>query len=75
MSVEYYLTCPRHKEFVWVGSDGLSGPQLHGRKELIAFIIQHRACSLVVKNEHTLDDNFCEWDETCWDEFLTYEDY
>jgi len=73
MSVEYNLVCHKHKEQVWVCSDGISGPMLQCGWEAAGFMITHRDCDLNVIDEN---DDSCEdykqWEKGSWKELLNY---
>ena len=78
MSVEFYLVCHKHKERLWVCSDGLSGPltQLSDNRTLAAFIITHRNCELSVIDENNEGyEDYIKWDESDYKDLLRYDAY
>jgi hypothetical protein len=56
VSVEYYLLCEKHKQYVHACSDGFSGPLLQCDKSLAYFVITHRGCAITIINEHVEED-------------------
>ena len=75
MSVEYYIVCNKHKEYVHVCSDGGRGPLLQCDRSLAAFLITHRHCDLNVINEDEEEEleSYKEWDLENWRESLRYD--
>jgi hypothetical protein len=70
MSTYYYLLCDKHHEYIGGASIPLSGhPCYMGRSRhlLPHFLHVHATCSLLVRDEYSLDDAQEEYERWCED--------